>query len=120
MCGKALYLTPLENSVIAFVSAICPHVFTGEKKMKKKSRQNAENKQTFDFRGRMKLRGKKSSQNTENKQTFDLTGKNLKMKLRGKTRQNPENKQTFLFLLFIFFYPLFILDYHTGFKSRES
>ena len=70
MCGKALHLTPLENRVIAFVSAVCLHIFTGEKKMKKKSRQNAENKQTFDFRGRMKLR-EKSRQNTKNKQTFD-------------------------------------------------
>ena len=35
---------------------------------------------------------KKSRQNTENKQTFDLSGK---IDIEEKTRQNAENKQTF-------------------------
>ena len=44
--------------------------------------------------GKIKIEGKirKTRQNAENKQTFDLTGK---IEIEGKTRQNAENKQTF-------------------------
>ena len=37
----------------------------------KKSRQNAENKQTSDLRGKIEI-DEKSRQNVENKQTFDF------------------------------------------------
>ena len=63
-----------------------------------KTRQNAENKQTFDLqfafdriREKFKLWGK-TCQNAKSKQTFDLTGK---IEIEGKTRQNAKNKQTF-------------------------
>ena len=36
----------------------------------------------------------KTRQNTENKLTFDLTGK-IEVEIEEKTRQNAENKQTF-------------------------
>ena len=39
---------------------------------KKKSRQNAENKQTFDLSGKFEI----SEKNSENKQTFGFKGKN--------------------------------------------
>ena len=39
-----------------------------------KTRQTAENKQTFDFTGNIEFE-RKTRQNTENKQTFDFTGK---------------------------------------------
>ena len=41
----------------------------------------------------MNLMGK-TRQNTENKQTFDLT-RNIEIEIEGKTRQNAKNKQTF-------------------------
>ena len=40
----------------------------------------------------MKNANEKTRQNSENKQTFDLTGK---MEIEGKSRQNSEIKQTF-------------------------
>ena len=43
-------------------------------KIMKKTRQNTENKQTFDLIGNIENEGK-SRQNAENKQTFDLMGK---------------------------------------------
>ena len=47
--------------------------------MRGKSRQNAENKQTFDLTGKIEIEieggNRKTRQNAENKQTFDLTGK---------------------------------------------
>jgi len=58
-------------------------------KNNEKTRQNAENKRTFDLTGKIETR--KNRQNAENRQTFDLTGK---IELDGKTRQNAENKQT--------------------------
>ena len=54
---------------------------SGEKKTLKdfenyeKTRQNAENKQTFDLTEKNEIEGK-TCQNAENKQTFHLTGKN--------------------------------------------
>ena len=72
--------------------------FKAENDEKTKTRQNAENKQTFELqfafdriREKFKLGGK-TCQNAESKQTFDLTGK---IEIEGKTRQNAENKQTF-------------------------
>ena len=41
---------------------------------KKKTRQNAENKQTFGLTYKIEIEGK-TRQNAENKQTFSLTGK---------------------------------------------
>ena len=38
------------------------------------------------------LKNEKSRQNAENKQTFDLS---VEIEIEGKTRQNAENKQTF-------------------------
>ena len=39
----------------------------------KKTRQNAENKQTLDLTGKIEIEGKrKSRQNSENKQTFEF------------------------------------------------
>ena len=43
--------------------------------------------------GKLKLRGK-TRQNAGNKQTFDFT---RKIEIEGKTRQNAENKQTLVF-----------------------
>ena len=45
-----------------------------------KTRQNAENKQTFDLTGKIEIE-EKTRQNAENKQTFDLIGK---IDMRGK------------------------------------
>ena len=42
-----------------------------------KTRQFAENKQTFDLTGKIETKGK-TRQNSKNKQTLDLTGKKLK------------------------------------------
>ena len=42
--------------------------------MRKKSRQIAENKQTFGLTGEIEI-NEKTRQNAENKQTFGLTGK---------------------------------------------
>ena len=42
----------------------------------------------------MEGKTRKSRQNAENKQTFDLSGK---VEIEGKNRQNAENKQTFFF-----------------------
>ena len=42
-------------------------------------------------REKLKLRGK-TRQNTQNKETFDLAGK---IEIEGRTRQNAENKQAF-------------------------
>ena len=56
-----------------------------------KSRQYAENKQTFDLTGKIE-KGKKTCQTAENKQTCDFSGK---IQIDGKSRQNAENKQTF-------------------------
>ena len=49
----------------------------------RKTRQNVENKQTFDLTGKIEIE-RKTRQNAENKQTFDLTGK---LKLREKLIQ---------------------------------
>ena len=43
----------------------------GKIEIHEKSRQNAENEQTFDFAGKIEIQGK-SRQNDENKQTFDF------------------------------------------------
>ena len=43
-------------------------------KLREKTRQNAENEQTFDFSRKIEIEGK-TRQNAENKQTFDLTRK---------------------------------------------
>ena len=43
--------------------------------MIEKTRQTAENKQTFVLTG--KINWRKTRQNAENKHTFDLTGKNM-------------------------------------------
>ena len=64
---------------------------TGKLKFRGKSRQNAENKQTFDLTAKIGI-NEKIRQNTENKQTFNLTAK---IGVEGKTRQITENKQTF-------------------------
>ena len=50
---------------------------TGEIEIKVKSRQNAENKQTFALMGKIEFEQfeEKSRQTAENKQTFGLTGK---------------------------------------------
>ena len=40
--------------------------------MRRKTRQNAENKQTFDSTGKIQIEGK-TRQNAESKQTFGLT-----------------------------------------------
>ena len=45
----------------------------------------------------MKLRVKKTRQNAENKQTLDLRGK---IEIERKTRQNAENKQQIEKLIF--------------------
>ena len=42
--------------------------------------------------GKIEVEGEKTRQIAENKQTFDLSGK---IEIKGKTRQNTENKQTF-------------------------
>ena len=42
--------------------------------MKKKTRQNPENKQTFGLRGKIEI-SEKTRQNTENKQTFGCRDK---------------------------------------------
>ena len=44
-------------------------------KLCRKSRQNAENKQTFVLTGKIEI-NEKTRQNAENKQTCDLPGKN--------------------------------------------
>ena len=51
----------------------------------------------------------KTRQNTENKQTFDLTEK---IEIDGKTRQNAENKQTFGIFLIYFPNHFYILEFH--------
>ena len=57
-----------------------------------KTRQNAENKQTFDLMVKRKIEIEEKSSSKHRKQTFDSMGK---IELEGKTRQNAENKQTF-------------------------
>ena len=52
--------------------------------LREKTRQNAENKQTFDLTGKIGIEGK-TCQNAENKQTCDLTGKLKLMKKLAKT-----------------------------------
>ena len=47
----------------------------------KKTRQNTENKQTFDLIGNIENEGK-SRQNAENKQTFDFMNQNCKFCFR--------------------------------------
>ena len=63
-----------------------------------KSRQNAENKQTFDLTGKIKI-DEKTRQNTENKQTFDLTGKlKLKKNSSKQLRSNTANYLQYVYL----------------------
>ena len=45
--------------------------FSGDPENNEKTRQNAENKQTFDLSGKIDIEGK-TRQNTENKQTFGI------------------------------------------------
>ena len=56
----------------------------------KKTRQNAENKQTLDLMGKIEI-NENSRQNAKNKQIFDLSGK---FEIEEKTRQNSGSKQT--------------------------
>ena len=49
-----------------------PCVFSGDPENIEKSRQNAENKQTFDLSVEIEIEGK-TRQNAENKQTFSIS-----------------------------------------------
>ena len=67
-------------------------IFTPRHSLKnnEKTRQNAENKQTFGLNRKNEVERKNSSKCR--KQSFDFMGK---LEIEGKTRQNAENKQTF-------------------------
>ena len=52
-----------------------------------KSRQNAENKQTFGLTGKIEKKNEKSRQKAENKQTLGLTGK---IKIHEKLVKTPK------------------------------
>ena len=70
-----------------------------------KTRQNAENKQTFESTAKIEIE-EKTCQNAENKHTLDLT---WKIEIEEKTCQIAENKQTFsTFLDNLFSKSLFI------------
>ena len=56
--------------------------------IERKTRQNAENKQTFDLTGKIEIEGK-TRQNAENKQTFDLTRKNTALINKMKDFSTP-------------------------------
>ena len=60
-----------------------------------KTRQNTENKQTFDLTAKIKIE-EKTRQTDGNKQTLDLTAK---IEIDGNSRQNAENKQTYVIIL---------------------
>ena len=57
----------------------------GKIKIEEKTRQNAENKQTFDLTGKIEYDGK-TRQNEENKQTFDFTGRMTVRKINSSKR----------------------------------
>ena len=66
-------MTPTE--VCSSLPACDSIYFFGDPENNEKTRQNAENKQTFGLTRKLKLSGN-ICQNAENKQTFHLTGKN--------------------------------------------
>ena len=73
-CLKVLYETGQFMSTWAEKADTFLRLKLESEYLRGKARQNAENKQTFDFGGKIEIEGK-SRQNAENKQTFDFDWK---------------------------------------------